>query len=218
MADKLKVMSWEEHVAKLTANDLSSAEACRTHLNLFATNLVAQGFVDTAIADESDVTGVIAEFLRGSVEAPAASALKIVTKEAQRIKIMRTCEYLGAEAKKEAIRGQGRATVELYVNDPSRDKIQCKDYCDLCVCCYSGSASAEDVLQSIYGIMHRQLGYTIKFSWKTCQQFSCSGRYCTPNPEHGPLEPPCCCQKRACRPNGYGVLPIGAKLSWAACV
>jgi hypothetical protein len=116
MADKLKVMSWDEHVAKLTANDLSSAEACRTHLNLFATNLVAQGFVDTAIADESDVTGVIAEFLRGSVEAPAASALKIVTKEAQRIKIMRTCGYLGAEAKKEAIRGQGRATVEIRSN------------------------------------------------------------------------------------------------------
>jgi hypothetical protein len=104
----MSTTGWEAGVAKLEATDLTSAEACKQHLELFAQNLVSTGLAKTELLDIDDCLEVVATFVcDADTDVPHAAALKAITDGANCVNVVRACEYLSVQAKSAAANGKG---------------------------------------------------------------------------------------------------------------
>ena len=96
--------AWKEHVGKLTLEQLSSAEACREHLEGFHRQLVADGVRGTAIGSVQDVQHVIAEYLQNTTPATPA-ALRELTRRSRNFYVTQLVNELIEIAKEAASLG-----------------------------------------------------------------------------------------------------------------
>jgi len=184
-SDNTPTWEWEEYVKNLTGAGLRSADECHTHLDMFTEHLVASGLVDTPLRNDANVIATIATFLRNAVDVPHAAALRVITEEARRIHLRKTCEYIGKKAQECAVLGEEFVTtVELLKQPPPFVQSLNRTFCD-------DGKDMEDVLQEIHDTLC-QLGYDVSFRWPRCQAKGYNfNHHCNPPTPRGLWRPPC---------------------------